>query len=130
ACATAVPAPSPTPMPASPDSAPFLSPSPPTVPVDVPSGSCIFTLDVSNESSGSIYVQINDTRVATIPTQTTKRFMDHHGGLPEMPWHILLIRSSDGGTLGEGNFTYDQLDGQMTARDQATTANARKCAPA
>lgn len=130
ACASAVPTPSPTPMPTTPVSVPFLSPSPPPSPVDVPSGSCIFTLDVTNESSGSIYVQINDTRVATMATQATKRFMDHDGGLPEMPWHVVLLRTSDNVTLGEGNFTYDQLDGQMTARDQATTANARTCAPA
>lgn len=129
ACVGAVSAPSPTLLPTTPVSAPFLSPSPPPGPVDVPSGSCIFTLDVSNESSGSIYVQINDTRVATIPVQETKRFMDH-GAWPEMPWHVVLLRTSDGTTLGEGNFTSNQLDGHMTARDQDATANARTCAPA
>ena len=114
ACVAAPPAPSPTPTPS---------------PVDVPSGSCIFTLDVSNESPGSIYVQINDTRVATIPAQEARRFINL-GGWPEMPWHVLLIRISDGATLGESNFTSDQIEGHMTARDQGATANARDCEPA
>ena len=129
ACAAVASAPSPTPIPTTPNSAPFLSPSPPPGPVDVPSGSCIFTLDVANESSGPIYVQINDTRVATVPAQETKRFMDRHGGVPEMPWHVVLLRTSDGASIGESNFTFNQLDGHMTARDQDATAYARICGP-
>ena len=73
-------------------------------------------------------MQINDVGVATVPPQTTKRFMDH-GGLPEMPWDVILIRTSDGSTLGQASFTYDQLDGHMTARDLEATASSRKCAP-
>ena len=76
-------------------------------------------------------MHINDTRVATIPKQASRTFMSlgSGNGLPDMPWHVVLIRTSDGATLGTGDFVYYQLDGSMVARDQDTIASAQICGP-
>jgi hypothetical protein len=112
---------------ATPQHTPTSAP-PSATPIDVPSSSCIFILDIDNQSSGTIRVEINDTPVATLAPQTSRRFMDL-GGWPEMPWFVVLVRTSDGATLGESTFTSDQLEGHMTARDQRATASSKDCAP-
>lgn len=123
ACVGAQPAPSPTP----PGSAPFLTPSPPPSPVDVPSGSCIFTLDVNNETGANVTVAANGTPLGDVAAHAARRFYAMMGGNPPLPWAVVITRTSDGTLLAAKDFPDGTLSGTIAVRDEPETNATGYC---
>lgn len=117
-----------TPTPSSPAAAPFLTPSPlETPPVDVPSGSCIFTLDVDNQTASEVTVAANAIPLGTVAPHNTRRFYEFTNGYPPLPWSVDITRTTDGAFLVTNDFPEGTESGRITVRDEPEAIAAGYC---
>jgi hypothetical protein len=98
-----------------------------TRPVDVPSGSCIFTLDVDNETVAPVSIAVNSASLGAIPAGVTKRFYEMMDGNPPLPWSVRITRTADGAPLVSRDFPEGTLSGSITVRDAPVAIAAGYC---
>jgi hypothetical protein len=93
----------------------------------VPSGSCIFTLDVDNETVSPVSVAVNGTSWGAIPAGHTKRYYEMMDGHPPLPWSVEITRTADGASLVSKDFPEGTESGLITVRDRPEAIAAGYC---
>jgi hypothetical protein len=123
ACASAGPAPQAvtTTTPSPRVAIPFLTQAPPTLapgetPTSRPSGSCIFALDVDNQTASHVTVAVNGAALGNVAAGGFSRFYAGMNG-PPLPWAVVVTRTSDGEALASKYYPEGTLEGRITVRD-------------
>jgi hypothetical protein len=92
--------------------------APGETPTSRPSGSCIFALDVDNQTASAVTVAVNGAALGSVAAGRLFRFYEMMGGHPPLPWAVVVTRSSDGEAIASKYYPEGTLEGRITLRDE------------